>query len=360
MTRKQSITTNYYNISDDIRRYPDAWTIITVGGRGTGKTYSALLNCIKDKIKFVFVKRTIDDVKMLCGRGHISEYEIDLSPFKPINRDHNTNIKSRIITDKGLGGFWEHNKGNEPVGDAKGYIVALNAVSKVKGFDLSECDWMIFDEFIPQPWDRVNRKEGEQLLDLYKTVARDRELRGKPPLKLICLANAVNIINPVCQIFELTDKMVEMQIKDQEYYYNNGVLVHMLHTDEQFLKKEKSSVVYETLKNTAWGHMAYDNEFAYNDFSNINHISLKGYSPLCCIIYKMSEYYIYVKDGNYFVTSSRADKVPIYNLNRENDQKRFNLDYRIDIKDACIDNRVVFKSYVMYDLIMNYTDIFKL
>ena len=350
----------YYSVSDDIEKYPEAWTIIVIGGRGTGKTYSALLDCMQSKHKFVFTKRTIDDVKMLCGRGKLSEYEIDLSPFKPINRDHGTNIKARILSDKGLGGFWNFSADGEPCGSPIGYLVALNAVSKIKGFDMSECDWMLFDEFIPQPWDRVNRKEGEQVLDLYKTIARDREIRGRDPLKLICLANAVSIINPVCQIFELTDKIVEMQIRGEEYYYNNGVLVHLLNPAEEFINAEKKSVVYSTLKNTAWDRMAYDNEFAYNDFSSVNHTSLKGYTSVCCIIYKTSEYYIYRKEGNYYITASRASKVKVYNLNRENDQKRFNIDYRIDIKNACIDDKVVFDSYTMYDLIINYTEHFKL
>lgn len=350
----------YYSVSEDIEKYPEAWVIIAIGGRGTGKTYSALLDCKQNKRQFVFVKRTIDDVKMLCGRGKVSDFEVDLSPFKPINRDYGSDIRARIISDKGLGGFWNFSVDGEPCGRPIGYLVALNAISKIKGFDMSECDWMIFDEFIPQPWDRVNKKEGEQVLDLYKTIARDREIRGREPLKLICLANAVSIINPVCQIFELTDRIVEMQIRGEEYYYNNGVLVHLLEPSAEFMDAEKSSVVYSTLKNTAWGRMAYDNQFAYNDFSSVSHTSLKGYTPVCCIIYKSSEYYIYRKDGAYYITGSRAAKVPIYNLNRENDQKRFNLDYRIDIKNACIDNKVIFDSYTMYDLIINYTDHFKL
>lgn len=350
----------YYEVCDDIAHFPEAWAIITIGGRGTGKTYSALLDCYQHQRKFVFVKRTIDDVKLLCGRGKVSEFEIDLSPFKPINRDHHINVRSRIISDKGLGGFWNFSDDGDPIGQPIGYIVALNAISKVKGFDMSDCDWMIFDEFIPQPWDRVNRKEGEQVLDLYKTIARDREIRGRQPLKLICLANAVSIINPLCQIFELTDKIVEMQIKGEEYYYDKGVLLHLLEPEEEFIKAEEKSVVFQSLKDTAWGRMAYNNEFAYNDFSNVAHTSLKGYSPVCCIIYKSSEYYIYRKDGTWYITGSRADKVPVYNLNRENDQKRFNLDYRVDIKNACIDNKVIFDSYTMYDIIMNYTDHFKL
>lgn len=198
----------YYNIDDDISKFPDAWCIIAIGGRNTGKTYSSLKSCVINKTKFVFLKRTMEDVDLLCsGSGAIgqkaNDFGIDLSPFKSINRDMVTDIHAHSIK-KGLGGFWNHLNG-EIDGTPIGYLLALNAVSKYKGFDLSDCDWLIFDEFVPQPWDRINRKEGEQLLDLYKTVSRDREHRGKNPLKLLCLANATSISNPVMNILEVTD-----------------------------------------------------------------------------------------------------------------------------------------------------------
>ena len=53
----------YYNINDDVCQFPDAWIYLTVGGRGTGKTYGALLDCYNNERKFVFMKRTIKDVQ---------------------------------------------------------------------------------------------------------------------------------------------------------------------------------------------------------------------------------------------------------------------------------------------------------
>ena len=42
-------------------------------------------------------------------------------------------------------------------------------------------------------------------MELYKTVARDRVERGKEELKLICLANAVNVFNYTFDVLEVTD-----------------------------------------------------------------------------------------------------------------------------------------------------------
>lgn len=354
----------YYNIENDIKAYPNAWCYLVVGGRNTGKTYSALKSCLLNDRPFVFLKRTKDDVDLLCsGSGRIGQkiddFGIDLSPFKSINRDLCTDVRAFSIR-KGLGGFWRCNDG-EPEGKPIGYILALNAVSKYKGFDLSTNNpeqWLTFDEFIPQPWERVlTRREGEQLLDCYKTISRDREHRGLPALKLICLANATSISNQVFGILEVTDLVAQMQVQEKEFLYldDRGILIHRIKDNPKFLEKEKESKLFTAMGDTAWGQMAFNNQFAYNDFSAIGRCSLKGYRPVCSCLFKHDNFYIYQKEGHYYMTKSAHDKKDnIYNLNQENGQKSFYYDYVIDLRSECIDGRMTFETYTMYDLIVNF------
>ena len=356
----------YYNVDDDIALF-DGWIYLIVGGRNTGKTYSALKSCLINDRRFVFIKRTIEDVDLLCaGSGRIgskqNEYGVDLSPFKSINRDMHTNIKAFSIKN-GLGGFWHCDDEGSPSGLPIGYLISLSAVTKFKGFDLSDCDWMIFDEFIPQPWDRVNRKEGEQLLDLYKTVSRDREHRGKEPLKIICLANATSISNPVTNILEVTDIMADMQVHDISMHMDEerGIFIHIIKENEEFRKKERASQIYKAMGNTAWGRVAFGNEFAYNDFSNIGRISLKGHRPVAELIYKGKPCYIYRKEGNkYYVCNAKAPCKKTYNIDKEMDRIAFYLDLGLTIRSACIDGLCTFEKYSMYDLIVNYKKRFKI
>ena len=349
----------YYDISEDINKYNNAWCFIVVGGRSTGKTYSALKYCYEHHHKFVFIKRTIDDVKLLCG-GVKSEYAIDLSPFKPINRDIGSNVKAILISDKGIGAFYKFS--GEDKGELVGYILALNAVTKFKGFDMSDADFIIFDEFIPQPWERINRKEGEQLLDLYKTVARDREQRGKKPLKLLCLANATSISNPTTNILEVTDIIADMGINNTDILYieNRGILLHIIESDDSFLSIEKQSGIYKAMEGTAWARVSFDNDFAYDDMTNIGHMSLKNFVPRYALMYKQMIIYVYQKSDMYYLTESRSNRVKIYNLNRETEQRLyFNEEYQ-DLYEACINDKVVFDKYSMYDLIINYKKCFKI
>ena len=361
----------YYDVFEDIEKYPDAWAYMIVGGRSTGKTYGALWGCYDRKHKFIFSKRTADDVKLMCSGAKMLDDEgmekPDYSPFKPINRDKCINVKAFPLYE-GLGCFYnaiEDDNGKEhPTGAPVGNIIGLSVATKFKGFDMSDCPYLIFDEFIPRKWERINRGEGDQLMDLYATVARDRILRGYPPLKLLALANSVNLSNPLSNTMEITDVMADMQIKGEEtkYLEDRGIFIRMLKGTEDFQDAIKDDPVFKAMGHTVWGQMAYGNEFSYDDMSNIGKIQLKNFRPVCSFKYKNPIYYVYQNNGKYFICGSAFNdkSKPSYDLNRENDQKRFYIDYALDLRNECINDNVRFTNYSMYDLIVNYHRVFKL
>lgn len=349
----------YYDIRDDLKAYPGAWCYLVWSKRGVGKTYSTLRMCIEEKKKFVFIKRTIEDVKLLCASAKRKDIDFDISPFVPLNRDFGWNIVP-VKIEKGIAGFYNCNEEGEPAGSPVGYCIALTIASEVKGFDMSECDYMIFDEFIPKQYERVSRNEGDALLDIYMTISRDRIERGRGELKLICLANATSINNPVFLVLEVMDTAAKMDVNQTEFVFleDKSILLHETKSDAKNENREKTGIE-KAMENTAWGDMSFSGQFAYDDFSNVQHIRLKNYQPLCAYIYKRQEVYIYQKDGYYFATKSKA-KVNMYNLNRENDQKRFFFDYIGRLREACIEDHMKFEEYTMYDLVINYKKIFKI
>ena len=263
----------YYDISDDIKTYPDAWCYLIWSKRGPGKTYSTLRMCIEDKKKFVFIKRTKEDIDLLCA--HKKNVRFDISPFVPLNRDFGWNIKPLKIQ-KGIAGFYHSNEEGEPSGEPVGYCVALSAASDVKGFDLSECDYMIFDEFIPKQYEIVKRNEGDALLDIYMTVSRDRIVRGRGELKLICLANATSINNPTFNILDVTDQAADMDIFEKEYLYQQErkILMHNIRpiTDDE--AKELSGIEL-AMTGTAWYEMSFSGHFIpCCHFQDISHMMI--------------------------------------------------------------------------------------
>lgn len=265
---------HYYKIDDDIKRYPHAVFCFIIGGRNTGKTYSSLLYFYENKMKVGFIKRTIEDIKFLTQGGRIknnnADIDVDTSPYKPINRDKGYNIKA-LPLDKGFGGFFNCTEDGEPVGEPVAYALALNAVTQFKGFDLSDIDVLVFDEYSPNIFERINSHEGEQVLDLIKTITRDREHRGKQPLKCFFLANATKIACPINEQFEIVDILAEMQAINREYFYDKDrqIMIHLIQASESFMNVEENTALYKCMYNTSWGHMAYNNEFGYDDFSDI-------------------------------------------------------------------------------------------
>ena len=355
----KTVTSNaYYDVGKDLEACPNAWLYVVIGGRNTGKTYGALKHYLERKERNVFVKRTMEDVDLLCAGNSLktknNTAEADLSPFKPINRDLGTKIKAYKIQ-SGLGGFYKEGEDGAE-GLPVSYLVALSAVQKVKGFDMSDAEAIIFDEFIPQPWERINRKEGEQLMDLYKTIARDRSLRGRKELKLICLANAVNVWNPTCEILEITDIIADMQTKRKETVYleDRGIFIRMLVTSREMMEAEKETGIYKAMKDTAWGRMAFSNEFGYNDFSSVKRVALKGYRPLVEVSYKQKTWYLWNNENNLYLCESRGACEESYNLDRETDQKNFYYNWVIDLQNASMEGRLLYAKYTMYDLITNY------
>lgn len=347
---------NYYFFADDIKNYPEAWVYVVWSRRGPGKTYSALRFAYENKIPIMYVKRTNDDVDLICTNA----FGIDLSPYVPINRDAGTNIKPKLIK-KGLGGVYDNFDENDlPIGTPCAYITSLNATKSVKGIEASRCDWLLLDEFIPQAGEIVKHAEGGMLLDLYMTILRDRIKRGMGELKLILFANAENIATPITHELEIVDSMVELMASGNTHLYDEKrkILLHHITDEEIPLTEEENNIgIYQAMKNTTWGDKAFGGEFSQNDFSNIGKSRMKNYIPLTAFLYKKKVYYVWRKEDKILVNQSKGNVANIYDLTTDSGKFMFYYDWVFDLREEIINGNATFESYMAYDLIMNYKKI---
>lgn len=348
----------YYFFADDLRKYPDAWCYVVWSRRGSGKTYSALRFAYENKIPIVYMKRTIDDVETICA----NDKGIDLSPYVPINRDAGYTIKPRLIR-KGIGGFYSQmDSDGNAIGDPFSYIIALNAMKTVKGMDMSFADWMLLDEFIPQVGETIRHAEGQMLLDMYMTISRDREKRGRDSLKLVLFANAENISTPITSEMEIIDDMVDLVASGQSHKYleDRGILIHYITDEEIPITEEERGGIYKAMKGTAWGEKAFGGLFSANDFSNVGHKRLKGFQPIARFRYKRKNYCIWRKEEYVFVCKAQGNAYLSYDLDKENDQKLFYVEIVRDLREDTANGYVTYDSYSLYDLIMNFRKIYKI
>lgn len=357
----------YYSISDDLNKFPEAFIIITFAGRATGKTYSGLKTVVEQGKKFCFIKRTLEDVKLLVAGNRLNtdnskeerKFFVDVSPFKPLNRDLNWNIRAFNIY-PGLGGFFKCDSSNNPVGEPIGYIMALSGAGKFKGFDMSEVDVIIFDEFVPVTGTRPLKDEGKILLDLYATISRDREQRGKKPLQLWCFANADNIVCPVIDTFGLIDELADMARKDREFHYDpqRKILLHKLKTSDDFARVERNKAIYTAMAGTKWAKMALENNFAFNDFSQVDRKRLKGMICEARVKYDNRYNYVYYDQAtaSRYICYSKCNVVPLLDLDLDRDSHKIKFVNYVELKifnDIYNSEDAKFETYGLYDLYRN-------
>lgn len=358
---KEDFSDGYYHFRKDLEEYPDAGLIATWSRRGPGKTYSFLRYCIDEESFFIYMKRTNDDIELLCTGSDNPDLKADMDPFVPLNRDFGWTIKPKLIK-QGIAGFYETDADGKHIGKPLGLCISLTRVKSVKGMDLSRADFVCFDEFIPQRTEVVRRKEGEAFADFIMTAMRDKAKRGQR-LKVVLFANAEEISTPITNAFELVDDMAELSFRKESHYYNRDrkILLHHITNQEIPLSDaELNSDMFCLMKGTSWAQKAFFGDFANNDFSNIKKISIKGMRCIHRIKYKNKYLYIYRRDRDnmHYMTYVKGPFMFDWDLNKENHQKLFWVEYGQELRVDCIEDNFKFEKYTMYDLIMNYKKFF--
>lgn len=370
---KEKQNKKYYYIDNDLMKYPDNWMYIVYSKRGPGKTYSVLDLCMRSSIKFIYMKRTIEDVKTLCsGSGTVdggakAQISLDLSPFKPINRDRHLNIRCFYIS-TGIAGFYhtelnEEKNRFEPVGEPLGYCCAVSGIAKFKGFNLDECDVLIYDEFIPQIGERVSRTEGSSIISFYDTLMRDRIQRGKGEIVFIALANATQVSNQLFDVVGLIDDVVNLELKHLKYFNDPevGVMVHKLHDEDYPDAIRDAETGMERLlkkRNRRMYRVEYEGDFAYDKLDIIKERSLRGFKCLYGFTHHDMPYYVYRRDGINYICKI-PQPVKLFNLDDKIELQQFWKNYGFDLRVDLFEGRTDVDSYSAYNTIYNFKKLYE-
>lgn len=258
--------------------------IFVVAGRGTGKTYSALNDAIEKKEPFMLLRTTDKEVKLCANEAG--------NPFKAINRDKGLNINIKKINDFLYGIYDDKNS------SYSGLLLSLTCFSKTRGLDFSDVELMIYDEFIPEKIVKKINGIGESLLNAYETVNRNRELQGRKPVKLVCLANALNVNNEIIITFGLATMLQKMKKKGIEVMEDKkrGILL-IYPVNSPISQQKKDTALYRI--NQRFNDMSLGNEFRGYYEDNIHSMNLKNFYP-------------FVRFDNLYFYRSRTDSRMIY------------------------------------------------
>lgn len=322
------------------------WFII--GGRAIGKTFGALFEALKLDRKILYLRRTQTQADLISRP--------EFSPYKAIMREY---PEYTIITDpisKYNAGIYRVTGEGKDDRDLIGYTAALSTFSSLRSFDASDIDILIYDEFAPERHERLIKNEAEAFLNCIETCSRNRELLGKPPLKVICLANSNQLGNPLFVELRLVKVCEKLRNQGEDLYINHkrGVAVLMPHDSPISKAKSQSSLYKLAGERSEFGRMAIDNEFVSEGFSESRSIDLKGLSA-CVTVGKITIYKRKNEDKKYYCSEHRTGNAPIFEDN-DIDMVRFHNMFPW-VRDQYIANNILFENHFCEIYLKKYLNI---
>ena len=267
--------------------------IIEIGARQVGKTYGTLQLMLRQKEKFIFMRRTQTECDFITNGA--------VNPFFPI--DPNIYIKKET---KYTGGIYNANE------EQIGITMALSTVAKIRGFSGAEYKYLVYDEFIPESHITKIKNESDAFFNAIITINGNREIQNKPPLITWLLANSNNLGSPILAGLNIIDKIESMIQKNQEYSILNGrgILIILPRSNELMKEKKKDSIIKAIGEDSKFVSMAYGNEFSYNDNENVTTKPIQEYYLLLSVRGQFAIYKHKSKDELY-ITDYKNAKVII-------------------------------------------------
>ena len=265
--------------------------IFVLGGRGTGKTYGACKWLLEHPDqKFMYLRRMQQEADAIANP--------DFSPFQPVINDHPELPAITLDAIPGLKNIKGIYKGElteagtlKAEGDAIGYIGALSTISGIRGFSGEHINTVLFDEFIPERNARNSIKhEEDAFLNCYETINRNREIKGRPPLKMVCLTNANKLASPIFVALGITDQVDRMsrQGKESCFMDDRGIAVIKLR-NSPISERKKQTALYRAAASEDFRRMALDNDFDTTTYLYVHPEPIDEYR----IVAQYEDLYIY-------------------------------------------------------------------
>lgn len=294
--------------------------IFIVGGRGTGKTYGVCKYAIEKKIKFALMRRTQTQADLIS--------KPEFSPLKPVLGDMNRMFKAVSLTKQNSAFYETDMEGTIISPEPFCYSLALSTISNMRGFDASDISLIFYDEFIAEAHERPLKNEAEAFFNCYETINRNRELKGIPPVKVICAANSNNMANELFISLGLVLRAEKMYQNGTSIWIDKerGLALIICQDSPVSEAKEKTALYNLVSRDSDFYQMSLKNVFTKDRADNIGSRNIKEFKPLVHI----GEMYIYRHKSRqeYYVTSFKSGVFKENYTMSENDKVRFRLKYR--------------------------------
>lgn len=311
---------------------------VVIGSRQVGKTYGTAQFILATHDKFLWLRRTEDEVMMLQSAPENNPFFV-----------HDNDVFIKQLPKTHICGVF---RSDPETPELIGYIAALSTIKNMRGFEIKHIKWLVYDEFIPERHVRKFRAEGDAFLNAYTTIAGNREIEGKEPLKAILLSNSNDLSHDVLYSLGIIRDIEDMERKKQEVRLleRRGIAI-ILPRSEKIIGERKKSALARVLSDDSefWG-MAFENEFAYNSDLYIMPVDPAALVPYC----KIGKLYFYQKKGTecFYCSIKRRG---VFNVEFPEGQEgiRASIFYSYGITDAYNNGMLAFEEYTAKKLFID-------
>lgn len=332
------LPSGYINMTGIIdMAYP--FTFVT-GARRTGKTFGTIKYMIDNNNSYIYMRRSGNELEA-CA---IEKF----SPYTDINAKLGTDIHGQKLGKNAMA-FYDMKDGQKVL-HAPG--LALSTLHNVRGISGDAYDFIVYDEFIPEKTARPIKAEFDAWSNAYETLNSNRELDGRDPIQMVMLANANQAANPLYMGLGLVRQLEKMKRNNIIFWADDSRGLLLCNVEgSPISERKKQTALGRLTAGTDFYKMAYDNEFAFDDFSNIESRSLREYRP----VVQVGEICIYKhKSRNeYYVSEHTSGGPETYGIS-DREVEAFSRGAG-RLRDAYLEGRMVFENYLTKVLFLKYS-----
>ena len=328
--------------------------IIIIGKRQIGKTYGVLKFMLEKQKHFILLRSVMAEMDML--KHNVA------SPFESLPFNEIMGHSGRVVFESetqytaNIVRIDESEEGEEKTNI--GMLSALSAIGRVRGINGRQFSDVVYDEFIPESHLLKVKNGGDAFLNMYTTIAGNREIEGDKPLRVWLLANSNNLDNDILNALNITGVVEKMSLRGEEsrILKDRGIMV-ILPDSQLITEKRKRGALYKAVGGDGkFSKMAYENSFSYNDFSDVNPKPLDEYNPIIMIYGESNPTFtIYLHKTYktlYVVQKVDANARHTY-YETERDKMKFTRDFP-EIKAAYLRGRFTFQNMTVKNEFLNY------
>ena len=322
--------------------------IIIIGKRQIGKTYGVLKYMLDTDKRFILLRGMRTELDML-KRNVNSPFEKIVGYGGRVLFESETDYTAQIVRlDQGE---------EEEIKTTIGMAAALSSIGRVRGFNGDQYSDVVYDEFIPESHLLKVRHGGDAFLNMYTTVAGNRELEGRKPLRVWLLANSNNLDSDILDALNVTDIVERMSLRGEEsrIISDRGIMI-LLPDSEIITDKRKKTALYKAIGgDSKFAKMAYENEFAYNDYTDVGTKPLQEYKPIICIGEAVTVY-LHKNDKTLYVVAAPAKNARHKYTDTDYGRNKLIRDFP-EIRAAYLRGRITFQRMAVKNYFLHFIDI---